>query len=61
MPEGLQEYMIDMTPLKCEGTPLDIAMLAEFLTSDKAKWITGVDMMCDGGQSLNSIDIEQLS
>ena len=31
----------------------DIANLVEFLTSDKAKFITGQTYVCDGGRSLS--------
>ena len=38
-------------PLKKIGTPEDIAEMASFLLSDKAKWITGQIIHVDGGMS----------
>ena len=35
------------------GEPLDICYIAEFLLSDKAKWITGQQITVDGGRSIN--------
>lgn len=37
------------TPLKRFGKPFEIANLVEFLTSEKASYITGCDYPCDGG------------
>ena len=38
-------------PLKKIGTPEDIAHMAEFLLSEKSKWITGQIIHVDGGMS----------
>jgi NAD(P)-dependent dehydrogenase (short-subunit alcohol dehydrogenase family) len=38
-------------PLKRIGTPQDIAHAALFLASDEASYITGVDLLVDGGYS----------
>lgn len=38
-------------PLKRIGTPQDIANAALFLASDEASYITGVDLLVDGGYS----------
>lgn len=35
------------------GEPNDIANVTEFLLSDKAKWITGQQIVVDGGRSIN--------
>lgn len=35
------------------GEPSDIANLAEFLLSDKSKWITGQQIIIDGGRTAN--------
>lgn len=37
------------TPIGRWGTPMDIADAAEFLTSDRASFITGTDLRVDGG------------
>lgn len=36
-------------PLRREGTMLEIADAAEFLTSDRASYVTGTDLLVDGG------------
>ncbi|WPO84169.1 SDR family oxidoreductase [Chryseobacterium sp. JJR-5R] len=36
-------------PAKCIGTPEDIAGLVEFLHSQNASFITGCDILIDGG------------
>ena len=45
------DYMIN-TPLPRVGEVSDVAMLALFLLSDAAAWITGQIINVDGGQSL---------
>ena len=44
--------IIEETPLKRIGTPEDVANLVEFLSSDKANFITGQIITIDGGFSL---------
>jgi NAD(P)-dependent dehydrogenase (short-subunit alcohol dehydrogenase family) len=39
-------------PLRRFGTPADIAEAAAFLASDAANWITGVNLLIDGGASI---------
>ena len=46
--EGYQ-YMLDQSPAKRAGTSDEIAEAAAFLLSDKANFITGVDLLIDGG------------
>jgi NAD(P)-dependent dehydrogenase (short-subunit alcohol dehydrogenase family) len=41
--------MADITPLKRLGQVTDIAAVVEFLTSPKASFITGCDLLVDGG------------
>jgi NAD(P)-dependent dehydrogenase (short-subunit alcohol dehydrogenase family) len=41
--------MIAMSPTRREGTPGDIAAVADFLLGDAASWITGADLLVDGG------------
>jgi NAD(P)-dependent dehydrogenase (short-subunit alcohol dehydrogenase family) len=49
-PEYLNRREINI-PLKRIGTPLDIAHAALFLASDEAAYITGIDLLVDGGYS----------
>lgn len=51
-PEQMQ-YMQSITPLGRNGEPENIADLVEFLASDKASFITGEDILIDGGLTLN--------
>jgi len=39
-------------PLRRRGTPADIAKAARFLLSDDAEWITGINLVVDGGLSV---------
>ena len=47
-----RDEVIERTPLKRWGTPDDVAAAALFLASDEAKFITGVLLPVDGGQSV---------
>ena len=50
-PDVKDDYLIN-TPLPRVGEVSDVAMLALFLLSDAAAWITGQIINVDGGQSL---------
>ena len=41
--------LIAVTPMKRMGLPSDIVNLVDFLISDKASFITGIDILIDGG------------
>lgn len=41
--------LLATTPLQREGTLLEIADVVEYLTSDRASFINGVDLVVDGG------------
>lgn len=41
--------LLEITPLKREGEPSEIATAIEFLLSDAASYITGIDLRVDGG------------
>ncbi len=45
--------MLDITPLRREGEPSEIATAVEFLLSDAASYISGIDLRVDGGTIAN--------
>ena len=47
--EAARRQMIERYPLRRLAEPEDIARLAAFLASDAASWITGTDVVIDGG------------
>ncbi|MDR5829795.1 SDR family NAD(P)-dependent oxidoreductase [Caballeronia sp. LP006] len=50
--EQVRERMTESYPLGL-GRESDIAGMAEFLLSDNARWITGQQLVVDGGRSVN--------
>jgi NAD(P)-dependent dehydrogenase (short-subunit alcohol dehydrogenase family) len=52
-PEGVQRWR-DRAPLGRLGEPSDIGDACVFLSSSKARWITGVNLIVDGGMSARS-------
>jgi len=51
-PEVAQQR-IEATPLGRFGTPTDIAMGCLYLASDEASWVTGSELVIDGGMTAN--------
>jgi len=49
----LEEIMMDRYPLKRFGKPEDIAYGAIYLLSDASSWVTGTNLVIDGGYILN--------
>ncbi len=47
------KVMLDNTPLQREGESKEIATAVEFLISDAASYITGTDLLVDGGTTAN--------
>lgn len=41
--------LLELTPLRRQGTMAEIAEAADFLLSDRASFISGVDLLVDGG------------
>jgi len=47
------DIMVDSYPMKRYGTPEDIAYGAIYLLSDASSWVTGINLVIDGGYILN--------
>jgi NAD(P)-dependent dehydrogenase (short-subunit alcohol dehydrogenase family) len=52
---GVREGRANLTALKRNGTPRDIAEAVYFLSSDAANWITGVTIAVDGGMTKTAL------
>ena len=50
--DQLKETMYGRYPLKRVGTPEDIAYAAIYFLSDASSWVTGINMLIDGGYCL---------
>jgi NAD(P)-dependent dehydrogenase (short-subunit alcohol dehydrogenase family) len=56
-PQGINEFkhasskhsLLAQCPLQRQGGMLEIADAVEFLTSDRASYINGIDLLVDGG------------
>ncbi|MBQ0140046.1 MAG: SDR family oxidoreductase [Kurthia sp.] len=53
------QKMLDITPLQREGEASEIATAIEFLLSDAASYITGIDLRVDGGTIANIGQMKQ--
>lgn len=50
--------LLDNTPLQREGEAREIATAVEFLISDAASYITGTDLLVDGGTTANMAKLQ---
>jgi 3-oxoacyl-[acyl-carrier protein] reductase len=50
-PQRLQEYR-DETPLKRNGTPVEVGEVVRFLVSDEARFVNGATIDINGGRFL---------
>ncbi len=50
---SVQNMLKEKVPLNCFATPNDIANIVLFLSSERAKFITGSNIVADGGQTVN--------
>jgi NAD(P)-dependent dehydrogenase (short-subunit alcohol dehydrogenase family) len=53
-------HMVDKTPLARIGTPDDIADVVVFLCSDLARFVTGQNLVVDGGMTLHGSGVDGL-
>src|SRR4051794_3622810 len=58
--EGTSEFMRDKTPLARIGTPEDVADVVVFLCSPLARFITGQNIVVDGGMTLHGAGVDGL-
>ncbi len=50
--EEERRLRVESYPLRRLGTPEDVARAVLFLASDDASWVTGTDLLVDGGMSI---------
>ena len=55
---GREEHMTAKTPLARVGTPDDIADVVVFLCSDLARFVTGQNIVIDGGMTLHGSGVD---
>lgn len=53
IPENATDYLRNI-PLRRFGEPADVADAICFLASDQSRWITGADLVVDGGQTIGT-------
>jgi NAD(P)-dependent dehydrogenase (short-subunit alcohol dehydrogenase family) len=49
------EKILDRTPMQRVGQPEEVASLVAYLAMDKASYITGQNIMVDGGMSVKGL------
>jgi NAD(P)-dependent dehydrogenase (short-subunit alcohol dehydrogenase family) len=49
LPDEFVETFVDATPMRRKGTPQEVARAVLFLASDEASFVTGAELVVDGG------------
>ena len=49
LPEAVQDNAVGQIPLKKMGRPEDVANACIYLLSDASRWVTGTNLVIDGG------------
>jgi NAD(P)-dependent dehydrogenase (short-subunit alcohol dehydrogenase family) len=58
--EGMTEHMKAKTPLARVGAPEDVADVVVFLCSDLSRFVTGQNLVVDGGMTLHGAGVDGL-
>ena len=58
--EGIEDQMVAKTPLRRVGAPEEIADVVVFLCSDLARFVTGQNIVVDGGMTLHGAAVDGL-
>jgi NAD(P)-dependent dehydrogenase (short-subunit alcohol dehydrogenase family) len=58
--DGMTEHMAAKTPLARVGAPEDIADVVVFLSSELARFVTGQNIVVDGGMTLHGAGVDGL-
>ncbi len=58
--DGMSEHMAAKTPLARVGAPEDVADVVVFLSSDLARFVTGQNIVVDGGMTLHGAGVDGL-
>jgi NAD(P)-dependent dehydrogenase (short-subunit alcohol dehydrogenase family) len=58
--DGMVDRMEERTPLARVGTPEDVADVVVFLCSDLARFVTGQNLVVDGGMTLHGAGVDGL-
>jgi 3-oxoacyl-[acyl-carrier protein] reductase len=56
--EGIEDEMVARTPLHRVGEPEEIAGVVVFLCSDLARFMTGQNLVVDGGMTLHGAGVD---